>query len=66
MQPKKAGRKSWVSRCPFHEDKTPSLKITPEKGQWYCFGCGRGGDGIALTQTTLGLSFEEAIWKITS
>jgi DNA primase len=31
-------------RCPFHEDRTPSLHVfaEPERG-WYCFGCGRGG-----------------------
>ena len=35
--------------CPFHEaDGTPSLKITPEKGLWNCFGCEAGGSAIDL------------------
>ncbi len=36
-------------RCPFHEgDETPSLKITPEKGLWNCFGCEAGGSAVDL------------------
>jgi hypothetical protein len=39
----RVGRSGKV-RCPFHEDRTPSLHVydDPERG-WYCFGCGRGG-----------------------
>ena len=37
-----------VGRCPFHDDKTPSLVITPAKNLWRCFGaCDAGGDAIA-------------------
>ena len=32
--------------CPFHEEKTPSFSIDPEKGLYYCFGCNKGGDII--------------------
>jgi DNA primase len=35
--------------CPFHEgDETPSLKITPERGLWNCFGCEAGGSAVDL------------------
>jgi hypothetical protein len=36
-------------RCPFHEDRTPSLHVYEKPGQgWYCFGCGRGGSALDL------------------
>ena len=36
--------RSGKTRCPFHEDRTPSLHVYEDPGQgWYCFGCGRGG-----------------------
>jgi DNA primase len=34
----------FVGLCPFHAEKTPSFTVTPEKGFFYCFGCGQGGD----------------------
>lgn len=39
---KKAG-KDLLGRCPFHEDDTASLVVTPAKNLWHCFGCGIGG-----------------------
>lgn len=33
-------------RCPFHEDKTPSLSVDNTRGLWHCFGCNAGGDAI--------------------
>ena len=36
---KKAG-KDWAGQCPFHEDATASLVVTPAKNLWHCFGCG--------------------------
>ena len=36
----------WKGLCPFHQEKTPSFSVDPQKGFWYCFGCGRGGDVI--------------------
>jgi hypothetical protein len=44
---KKSG-KDWLARCPFHEDDTASLVVTPAKNLWHCFGCGIGG-GRRLT-----------------
>lgn len=59
---KKSG-KSFVCRCPFHDDDTPSLSISPDKGLWHCFGCGEGGDGIEFLQKADGLEFGEAADK---
>jgi len=36
--------KSYIGKCPFHDDKTPSLSVDREKGLFNCFGCGESGD----------------------
>lgn len=36
------------SHCIFHDEKTPSFTVTPEKNLFYCFGCGKGGDAVRL------------------
>jgi len=46
--------------CPFHDDKTPSFCVTPDKGLFYCFGCGKSGDVIQFVQFADGQSFEGA------
>ena len=45
--------------CPFHAERTPSLHITGN--QWYCFGCGEGGDTIAFVMRWRSLRFLEAV-----
>ena len=53
---------NWKACCPFHEEKTPSFVVTPERGTWRCFGaCGEGGDVISFVQRFDGLSFLEAL-----
>jgi hypothetical protein len=54
------GRSFWLS-CPSHPDKTPSLKVDPEKQTFYCFSCNEGGDVIAFIQKVHGCDFKEAI-----
>lgn len=42
--------------CPFHSEKTPSFKIYPGTGGFYCFGCGTGGDVVSFAEKLFGLS----------
>ena len=48
--------------CPFHQEKTPSMKIY--KQGFKCFGCSESGDGIRLVMRLFGLGFQDAIKKI--
>ncbi len=51
-----------VGRCPFHDDQTPSLVITPAKNLWRCFGaCDAGGDVVAWVMKREGVSFRHAV-----
>ena len=49
--------------CPFHHEKTPSLKLY-KNGSWHCFGCGKGGDVISFVQDYFGLTFPQAMEKL--
>jgi DNA primase len=56
----KAGRKQ-KGLCPIHKEKTPSFNVDPDKGLFYCFGCGAGGDAIRLHMLATGDDFPAAI-----
>jgi DNA primase len=58
---KKAGHDSFVGLCPFHTEKTSSFSVSPAKGLFYCFGCGKGGDAIAFLREIEHLEFAEAV-----
>lgn len=60
---KKGG--DYFTRCPWHEEDTPSLSITPAKGLFHCFGCGAKGNAIQFVQKMEGLSFPAALAKVT-
>lgn len=47
--------------CPFHGEKTASLKIYPEKNSWSCFGCKAGGDSITFIEKIEHLDFIKAV-----
>jgi DNA primase len=51
----------WTGRCPFHEERTPSFSVSPEKKTYYCFGCQAGGDVITFVRETEGLDFVGAV-----
>lgn len=54
-----------VGRCPFHDDKTPSLVVTPQKGLWHCMGaCQTGGDIVSFVMKAEGLSFRDAVARL--
>jgi len=57
---KKRGR-NYVGLCPFHEEKTPSFVVSPEKQIFHCFGCGASGDVIKFLMKIDGMDFKEAI-----
>lgn len=60
---KQAGR-SFIGLCPFHQEKTPSFTVNPEKQIFYCFGCGEGGNAITFVMKHDGLSFPEAVRQL--
>jgi DNA primase len=47
--------------CPFHQEKTPSFSVSPDRGTYHCFGCGVGGDSISFVRETESLDFVGAI-----
>jgi len=57
---KKSG-KEYVGLCPFHEDKTPSFNVNPDKHLFHCKGCGIGGDVFQFIMKLKGLTFPEAL-----
>ena len=60
MTLRQAGR-NFKAVCPLHNEKTPSLMVSPDKQIWHCFGCGAGGDIFALVQKMEGLDFYESL-----
>jgi DNA primase len=51
----------YTGLCPFHQEKTPSFSVSPERGTYYCFGCQAGGDAISFVRETESLDFVGAI-----
>ena len=51
----------YVGRCPFHDDGTPSLGVSPAKNLFNCFGCGAGGGPIDWVMKREGVSFRHAV-----
>lgn len=57
---KKSGRE-WKGLCPFHQEKTPSFYVVPEKRFFFCHGCRASGDAVSFIQRYLGKSFLESV-----
>lgn len=54
--------KDYLGRCPFHDDKTPSLVVSPDKNLWHCLGaCNVGGSVIDFVMKMDGVSFRHAV-----
>lgn len=63
----KKNGKGYKGLCPFHEDKkTASFSVTPDKGLWHCFGCGKGGDIIEFVRLFDRVDFKAAVEKLTT
>ncbi len=57
---RRSGR-NFMGLCPFHNEKTPSFSVNPERGFFHCFGCGAGGTVFNFVMKVEGLSFPEAV-----
>lgn len=60
---KKAGR-NWMACCPFHQEKSPSFTVAPDKQFYYCFGCGATGNAVGFLMEYERLSFPEAVKQL--
>lgn len=55
---------NWWGCCPFHNEKTPSFNVVPDKKMYYCFGCHKGGGTINFLMEMEKLSFMEAVERL--
>lgn len=60
---KRVGRQ-FRGLCPFHQEKTPSFYVSPDKGLYKCFGCGEGGDAFTLLMKLEAIDFMEAARRL--
>jgi len=59
--PLKASGSNFKANCPFHNEKTASFMVSPEKQIYHCFGCGKGGDVFKFIMEIEGLDFVETL-----
>ncbi len=52
---------NYMACCPFHNEKTPSFVVSPSKGLYKCFGCGKGGNAVTFLMEHESLSYPEAL-----
>ena len=57
---KRSGR-NYFGLCPFHNEKSPSFSVSPDKQIFHCFGCGVGGNVITFISKIEGIGFKEAV-----
>lgn len=60
---KKAGM-NYKAPCPFHDEKSPSFVVSPQKQIYHCFGCGAGGDSVKFVMEYEKLNYPEALEKL--
>lgn len=56
--------KEYVGVCPFHDDHSPSMRVSPDKQIFKCFACGAGGDAIGFVSKYEKISFVDAVAKV--
>ncbi|MEV6592854.1 DNA primase [Streptomyces acidicola] len=64
LQLRGAGGGNLKGLCPFHDEKSPSFQVSPNKGLFHCFGCQEGGDTITFVMKVDHLSFSEAVERL--
>ena len=52
---------NYFGLCPFHNEKSPSFSVSPQKQMYYCFGCGAGGNAITFVMEYESFTFPEAL-----
>lgn len=62
--PVKRAGSAFKANCPFHNEKTPSFTISPQRQTFHCFGCGKHGSAIGFVMEIEGLPFVDAIRKL--
>ncbi|MDN5924242.1 MAG: CHC2 zinc finger domain-containing protein, partial [Xanthomonadales bacterium] len=60
---KKAGHE-WSACCPFHDERTPSFTVSPQKQFYHCFGCGAHGSAIKFLMDYEHLEFPDAVEEL--
>jgi len=58
--------KNYSARCPFHDEKTPSFSVNPDKQFYYCFGCGAGGNALGFVMDYDNVDFPRAVEALAS
>jgi DNA primase len=64
VQLRNAGGGNLKGICPFHDEKSPSLSVTPARGLYHCFGCQAGGDVIRFVQDIEHVDFSDAVERL--
>src|SRR5512140_676780 len=57
----KRTNKNYLGLCPFHNEKTPSFNVNPERGIYKCFGCGKAGNVITFVEEHMHMGFVDAV-----
>ncbi len=59
--PLKPAGSNWKGLCPFHNEKTPSFMVSPDRQSWRCFGCSKGGDVFSFVMEKEKMEFPEVL-----
>src|SRR5690554_3186786 len=63
---KKSGPSRYIGKCPFHDDRSPSMSVNPQMGIYKCFACGAGGDVLKFIMEHEKMDFKAAVEWVAS